>query len=53
MRVKHYFLTPPYPPPPQIDGFIVQTYALYFAQTMLFGLRPRGCQNSPELVRQR
>ncbi len=24
-------------PPPQIDGFVVLTYALYFAQTMLFG----------------
>jgi hypothetical protein len=29
---------PTVPPPPQIDGFVVQTYALYFAQTMLFGL---------------
>jgi hypothetical protein len=22
---------------PEIDGFVVQTYALYFAQTMLLG----------------
>jgi hypothetical protein len=29
----------------------VQTYALYFAQMMLLGLRPRGYQNSQELVR--
>ena len=28
---------PTVPPPPKIDGFVVQTYALYFAQTILLG----------------
>jgi hypothetical protein len=28
---------PTVPAPPKIDGFAVQTYALYFAQTMLLG----------------
>jgi hypothetical protein len=31
-----------YPPPLQIDGFVVQIYALYFAQTMLLGLIDMG-----------
>ena len=33
---------PTVPPPPQIDGFVVQTYALYFAQTNCSGFAPRG-----------
>jgi hypothetical protein len=33
---------PTVPPPLQIDGFVVQTYALYFAQTMLLGLIDMG-----------
>ena len=32
---------PTVPPHPLIDGFTVPGYALYFAQTMLLGLRPR------------
>ena len=31
---------PTVPPPPEIDSFTVPGYALYFAQTKLFGLRP-------------
>jgi hypothetical protein len=33
---------PTVPAPPEIDGFVLQTYALYFAQPKLLGLRPLG-----------
>ena len=36
------FPDPTVPPAPNTGGFNVQTYALYFAQTKLFGLRPSG-----------
>ena len=39
---------PTVPPPPKIDGFVVQTYALYFAQMMLFGLVDAGVKKPPE-----